>query len=182
MIAIFYVLSEHGNYSQEDRFKFTKIGCCKGDLSQRLRMLNQGNPRPLKMDALYVGPSYQVESLERWFKQEHLSLASDEGRGRGHGRTEWYNKWADEVIDIVDRRLEFVRQRGFQKDIYKIINNRIIPYRWGSLGTCPIERCGGITYYYNEAKEHHHRLQRIDEEKQLRSEEIEELFALANEL
>ena len=124
LISLLYVVAEG------DETTFCKQGqSASGVPHGRLRILNQGNPRDLRFESLWIGPAGHITHYENRFKNTYKAIG-------GGGRTEWYKKSPREAIEILDSWIE--------APVFKIVDPKIVPYKAKNAGSCPIGRLTDI--------------------------------------
>jgi len=135
------VLNEQKTYELRVQTDYIKIGNCNGILHDRLRLLNQGNPRQLVMAALYIGPAADITALETAFKDEHNAIG-------GYGRTEWYRMDPTTATQLVERKIASSR---LFSSIRKITDQQVLPYRWSTHNNCPFNGRERLNEVYKNA-------------------------------
>ena len=95
-----------------------KIGITDQNPSDRLRLLQQGNPRKLVFKYMWVGVSKHVKRLESTIKQTKV------------GGIEWRKMDPEKLRKFV---LDLISEQ--QSDIHEITDN--VPYHYRSYGKCP---------------------------------------------
>ena len=123
MATYFYVIEEQG-YSD-----FCKVGITCQEPYSRLRKLQQGNPRNLRIKYLYIGDSWHAECLESTFKWKNS------WDNVGGSRTEWFVGSPDDVKDMIDSIIE---ENNYK--IHEITDPKIVPYNAKSYGSCYMYR------------------------------------------
>lgn len=95
--------------------KFSKIGKTESKPWERLRKLQQGNPRDLEFTYLWVGPYYHVSTVESLIK--------------GSSSSEWFNLTPEHLREHVCNAIA--------NSNYKLVEiTKRVPYYHHSYGTC----------------------------------------------
>lgn len=124
LISLLYVVAEG------DDTTYCKQGQnASGYPHGRLRVLNQGNPRDLRFESLWIGPAAHITYYESRFKNTYKAIG-------GAGRTEWYKKSPADAIAILDKWIE--------PPVFKITDPKIVPYKAKNAGSCPIDSLTAI--------------------------------------
>lgn len=121
--AVLYLCTEDGGT------EFCKVGMTDraSNLYDRLRTLNQGNPRNLRFDRLWIGPPDSIARLEAMVKDRKRAVG-------GTGRTEWYRENPDDMA-------RFLRDTiSGDRSVVEWIDDNCIPYNAKNPGECPINR------------------------------------------
>lgn len=103
---------------REDGDKNSKIGICSSQLWERLRKLQQGNPRNLRMEHLWLGERLDVEFVEKRIKEDHCNYKS-----------EWSSYNADELKSKVDQLVK-------ENDLVYLSMRHILPYTAKTANKC----------------------------------------------
>jgi hypothetical protein len=109
-----YILGEDSDYRGPTGF--SKIGITESKPWERLRKLQQGNPRDLEFTYLWVGPYYhvnQVESIIKYLKS-----------------SEWF---ALTPQQLRERVIKVINENNFK--LAEVID-RNVPYKHHSYGRC----------------------------------------------
>lgn len=121
--AVLYICTEDGES------EFCKVGMSDRPttLFDRLRTLNQGNPRELRFDNLWLAPANAISRIEAMIKNRKQAIG-------GTGRTEWYRE--------DHRNMAAYIQSVIQGDesIISWVDDNCVPYRAKTLRECPINR------------------------------------------
>jgi hypothetical protein len=144
-ISFFYFVTEE-NSTAVNGVSFFKIGTCTQQLYDRLRVLNQGNPRKLVMSKLYAGSPDSVKYVESWFKNTFKDFSLG-----GPGRTEWYQMSIDDAEKAVNDYLVHFNHKSY-RPLYAIKNSKIVPYTAGSPLECPFSYVSR-SYVFLEARD-----------------------------
>lgn len=96
----------------------SKIGICSGQLWERLRKLQQGNPRNLFMPHLWLGEKSDVEWTEKRIKDDYCNYKS-----------EWSNYSSEDFKDKVDPIAK-------NNDLVYLSMNNILPYKSKTANSC----------------------------------------------
>ena len=106
---------------------YCKLGTTFDNLYQRLRMLQQGNPRDLRFQYLFIGDSSDVCRLESIIKN-NLKYTQYQAGG---SRTEWYTLRPRVMRDYIRN---IINENNLS--IYEITNSNIVPYNTKSYKKC----------------------------------------------
>jgi len=113
-----YIINEQGEKN------CCKIGITSSKLWERLRKLQQGNPRKLEIKHLYAGRWFSIADVEATLKKKLSHYRSD-------GGTEWLEMSAEDLSDHI--------QKCLPKDVMKITKNKwLYPYTSTSYGSCSL--------------------------------------------
>lgn len=115
-----YIITERGESD------YCKIGKTNQKLYERLRKLQQGNPRKLEITHLYAGRHAVVDAVELSIKQ-NIGFYQ-----RCLGGTEWIRMPAD----LLDESI----QRNLPNSMLKITNPKLVPYERTSYARCYLHR------------------------------------------
>lgn len=118
-----YVLAE-GNGTE-----FTKVGMStRRELYERLRSLNQGNPRELNFKYIWAASHDVIRRIEKKVKIEKDPFTDA-------GRTEWYKQSPDSMAtflsDLMGNSLE---------EVIPIVDDYVVPYYAKNKSDCPIQK------------------------------------------
>ena len=137
-----------------DPTDFCKVGVTCDDLHERLRRLQQGNPRDLRFQYLFIGESAHIKRLETLVKESCNSV--------GGSRTEWFKKDPSKMREIILKKIKVANLYKsnlssnsflkFQKEIPETIN---VYWMFGVLLTknSPISRNELMNYLYENGVE-----------------------------
>lgn len=118
-----YVLAE------EDSVDFTKVGMsAQRDLYNRLRMLNQGNPRELNFKHLWIASEDVVKRLEQKVRIEKDPFTDA-------GRTEWYKKSPGEMKEFLESLMA-----NSTEEVVPFEDDWVVPYYAKNKNDCPIRK------------------------------------------
>lgn len=111
-----YIINEQGEKN------CCKIGITSSKLWDRLRKLQQGNPRKLEIKHLYAGRWISIAGVEATLKKKLLHY-------KAAGGTEWLDMSAEDLDENI--------QKFLPKDVMKITKTRwLLPYSSTSYGSC----------------------------------------------
>ena len=119
-----YIAEEQG-FSE-----FSKIGVTNQPF-ERLRKLQQGNPRRLRFVHLFCGHRTDVETIELWVKQICWWQ-----------KTEWFNIPPAELKELVIAQYKKLKERREECELSRrvefreVVDRRIIPYQSRTKLTC----------------------------------------------
>lgn len=109
---------------------YCKVGTTVDNLYQRLRMLQQGNPRDLRFGHLFIGNFYDISNLESMVKNG-LKYS---GYQVGGSRTEWYSLSPNQMRNYIN---SIIIENNLQ--VFEITNSKIVPYSTKSYKNCYVK-------------------------------------------
>lgn len=124
--SILYIAKEQGD-------QHSKIGVCSSLLWERLRKLQQGNPRDLQMQHLWLGEKSDIECVEKQVKERY-----------SNHKTEWTDYGADVLKSKVDTLARV-------NDLVYLNMRFILPYRARTSNQCPL-RSHNLNALYNAGR------------------------------
>lgn len=118
-----YILAEHKSN------EFCKVGmCARRELYDRLRHLNQGNPRQLNFKYLWIATNKIVRMLEKTVKIEKDPF-------NDAGRTEWYEKSPDDMYEYLSNIMD-----NSSDEVIPVVDEWIVPYYAKNKRDCLLDK------------------------------------------